>query len=62
MIRVILVHPGEAVLPELGQELGRYASQKLAPAASKSGQILKSKPSTGMVLSSQTAAALPPAL
>jgi NADH dehydrogenase len=30
MIRVILVHPGEAILPELGQELGRYAGQKLA--------------------------------
>jgi NADH dehydrogenase len=30
MIRVILIHPGEAVLPELGQELGRYAGQKLA--------------------------------
>jgi NADH dehydrogenase len=30
MIRVVLVHPGEFVLPELGQELGRYASRKLA--------------------------------
>lgn len=30
MIRVILVHPGEFVLPELGEELGRYASRKLA--------------------------------
>jgi NADH:ubiquinone reductase (H+-translocating) len=30
MIRVVLVHPGEFVLPELGEELGRYASQKLA--------------------------------
>jgi NADH:ubiquinone reductase (H+-translocating) len=30
MIRVILVHPGEFVLPELGVELGRYASLKLA--------------------------------
>src|SRR5689334_16127064 len=25
-----LVHPGEFVLPELGQELGRYASRKPA--------------------------------
>jgi len=25
-----LVHPGEFVLPELGEELGRYASRKLA--------------------------------
>ena len=30
MIRVVLVHPGEFVLPELGEELGRYASRKLA--------------------------------
>jgi NADH:ubiquinone reductase (H+-translocating) len=30
MIRVILVHPGEFVLPELGEELGRYAGRKLA--------------------------------
>ena len=29
MIRVILVHPGDFVLPELGKELGRYASRKL---------------------------------
>ena len=30
MVRVALVHPGEFVLPELGEELGRYASCKLA--------------------------------
>ena len=30
MIRVVLVHPGEFVLPKLGEELGRYASRKLA--------------------------------
>lgn len=30
MIRVILVHSGEFVLPELGEELGRYAGRKLA--------------------------------
>ncbi len=30
MIRVVLVHPDEFVLPELGEELGRYASRKLA--------------------------------
>jgi NADH dehydrogenase len=29
MMRVVLVHPGEFVLPELGEELGRYASRKL---------------------------------
>ena len=26
MIRVVLVHPGEFVLPEFGEELGRYAA------------------------------------
>jgi NADH dehydrogenase len=30
MLRVVLVHPGEFVLPELGEELGRYATRKLA--------------------------------
>jgi NADH dehydrogenase len=30
MVRVVLVHPGEFVLPELGKELGRYTSRKLA--------------------------------
>src|SRR6516162_4082011 len=30
MIRLVLVHPGEFVLPELGEQLGRYASRKLA--------------------------------
>jgi NADH:ubiquinone reductase (H+-translocating) len=30
MIRVVLVHPGEFVLPEFGEELGRYAGRKLA--------------------------------
>ena len=29
-MRVVLVHPGEVVLPELGEKLGRYAQQKLA--------------------------------
>lgn len=29
MLRVILVHPGEHILPELGPELGRYAGDKL---------------------------------
>src|SRR5581483_8096808 len=29
-IRVVLVHPGEYILPELGEELGRYAQEKLA--------------------------------
>ena len=30
MIRVVLVDPGEFVLPELGEKLGRYAGRKLA--------------------------------
>jgi NADH dehydrogenase len=29
MIKVVLVHPGDFVLPELGENLGRYASTKL---------------------------------
>jgi NADH dehydrogenase len=29
MLRVILVHAGEVVLPELGERLGRYAQEKL---------------------------------
>jgi NADH dehydrogenase len=28
-LRVVLVHPGKVVLPELGERLGRYAQQKL---------------------------------
>jgi NADH dehydrogenase len=30
LIRVVLVHPGRVVLPELGSELGLYAQEKLA--------------------------------
>jgi NADH:ubiquinone reductase (H+-translocating) len=30
MLRVVLVHPGEVILPELGEKLGRYAQEKLA--------------------------------
>jgi NADH dehydrogenase len=30
MFRVVLVHPGDFILPELGEELGRYAGRKLA--------------------------------
>ncbi len=29
MIQMVLVHPGEVILPELGPELGAYAQQKL---------------------------------
>ena len=35
MVRVVLVHPGDFLLPELGEQLGRYASRK------RSLQILK---------------------
>jgi NADH dehydrogenase len=30
LIRVLLVHPGPVILPELGEKLGRYAQEKLA--------------------------------
>src|SRR2546422_1956699 len=30
MLRIVLVHPGEVILPELGPKLGAYAQQKLA--------------------------------
>jgi NADH dehydrogenase len=30
MLRVVLVHPGAVILPELGEELGRYAQNVLA--------------------------------
>jgi len=30
LIRVVLVHPGEVILPELGEKLGRYTQKKLA--------------------------------
>ncbi|MDB6018476.1 MAG: dehydrogenase [Pedosphaera sp.] len=29
LIRVTIIHPGEVLLPELGEELGRYAERKL---------------------------------
>jgi NADH:ubiquinone reductase (H+-translocating) len=29
MLRVVLVHPGDVILPELGENLGRYAQTKL---------------------------------
>jgi NADH:ubiquinone reductase (H+-translocating) len=30
MLRIVLVHPGDVILPELGRKLGHYAQQKLA--------------------------------
>jgi NADH dehydrogenase len=30
MLRVVLVHPGKVILPELGEKLGSYAEKKLA--------------------------------
>ncbi len=29
MLRIVVVHPGEFILPELGEKLGRYADKKL---------------------------------
>ena len=29
MLRIVLVHPGEFILPELGEKLGRYTERKL---------------------------------
>ncbi len=29
MLRIVLVHPGEFILPEIGEKLGRYADEKL---------------------------------
>ena len=29
MLRVVLIHPGPVILPELGEKLGKYAQQKL---------------------------------
>lgn len=29
MLRIVIVHPGEFILPELGEKLGRYADRKL---------------------------------
>jgi NADH:ubiquinone reductase (H+-translocating) len=30
MLRVVLIHPGEVILPELGEKLGAYAQRKLS--------------------------------
>jgi NADH dehydrogenase len=35
LVRVIIVHPGEVLLPELGEELGHYASASWANVRSK---------------------------
>ena len=43
-IRVVLVHPGELILPELGEPLGRYAQEKLA---ARNVEILTSARVTG---------------
>jgi NADH dehydrogenase len=39
MLRIVLVHPGEYILPELGEKLGRYADEKLR----KRGVEIRSK-------------------
>ena len=38
MIRVVVIHPGPYLLPELGEEFGRYAERKLSRAQSRSDQ------------------------
>ena len=38
MIRVVVVHPGKFLLPELGEELGRYSERKLSE---RSVEIIK---------------------
>ena len=35
MVRVVLVHAGPVILPELGEELGRFAQSKLSGATSR---------------------------
>ncbi len=35
MLRVVLVHPGDFILPELGEKLGRYADENCASAGSR---------------------------
>jgi NADH:ubiquinone reductase (H+-translocating) len=43
-IRVVIVHPGAFILPELGEELGRYAERKLSE---RKVDILKGQRATG---------------
>src|ERR1700756_311432 len=38
LIRVVVVHPGNFLLPELGEELGRYAERKLRQ---RKGEVIK---------------------
>jgi NADH:ubiquinone reductase (H+-translocating) len=45
MLRVVLVHPGNVLLPELGEKLGRYAQKKLAE---RGVEILVNTRVTGM--------------
>ncbi|HZC35221.1 MAG TPA: NAD(P)/FAD-dependent oxidoreductase [Chthoniobacterales bacterium] len=56
MIRVVLVDPGEFVLPELGEELGRYAGRKLAERGVeiRSSSKIKAVTSNGVELSDGT--------
>jgi NADH:ubiquinone reductase (H+-translocating) len=54
MIRVVLVHPGDPVLPELGEKLGRYASRKLAERGVQllpNGRALRPECARGSVIS-----------
>jgi len=56
MVRVILVDPGEFVLPELGEQLGRYAGRKLAERGVeiRPNTKIKAVTSNGVELSDRT--------
>jgi NADH dehydrogenase len=45
MLRIVLVHPGDVILPELGAKLGRYTQQKLS---ARGVEILVNTRVTGM--------------
>ncbi|HEV2798941.1 MAG TPA: NAD(P)/FAD-dependent oxidoreductase [Pyrinomonadaceae bacterium] len=53
MLRVVLVHPGSVVLPELSESLGRYAGEKMRARGVeiKAGTRVKSVSDTGVELS-----------
>ena len=38
MLRVVVVHPGEVILPELGEGLGRYAQKSWLARGGDSGE------------------------
>jgi NADH dehydrogenase len=48
LIRVVLVHPNEVVLPELGPELGLYGQEKLAKRGVEIRVRTKAEPEKGV--------------